>query len=63
MLREPTISEILSYRRPDGEFLGFPTKPGWKGELPYYRFKCTVHGYPGNYPQGYDEELHCPHCG
>ncbi len=63
MLREPSIPEILRYRRADAEFLGFLTKPGWRGELPYYRFMCTVHGYVENYPQGYDEALLCPHCG
>ena len=62
MLREPSIPEILKYRRADGEFLGFLTRPGWRGELPYYRFKCTIHGVVENYPQGYDDALLCPHC-
>jgi len=62
MLREPSAPEILKHRRRDAEFLGFLTKPGWKGELPYYRFKCTIHGYVESYPQGYNETLLCPHC-
>jgi hypothetical protein len=62
MLREPSIPEILKYRRADGEFLGFLTMPEWKGELPYNRFKCTIHGIVDNYPQGYDEALLCPYC-
>jgi hypothetical protein len=61
-LREPTIPEILRYRRRDAEFLGFITKPGWSGELPYYRFRCPVHGLVEDYPHGYDEALLCPHC-
>jgi hypothetical protein len=62
VLREPSIPEILRYRRRDGEFLGFLTRSGWSGELPYYRFRCPVHGLVENYPQGYDEILLCPHC-
>jgi hypothetical protein len=62
MLREPSIPEILRYRRRDAEFLGFLTRSGWSGELPYYRFRCPVHGMVENYPQGYDEILLCPHC-
>jgi len=62
MLREPSAPEILKHRRGDAEFLGFIMKPGWSGELPYYRFKCTVHGYVENYPQGFSGTLYCPHC-
>ena len=62
ILREPSIPEILEYRRRDAEFIGFLTRPGWSGELPYYRFRCSVHGSVENYPQGYDELLLCPHC-
>jgi hypothetical protein len=60
MLREPSIPEILKHRRSDAEFLGFLMKPGWRGELPYYRFRCPVHGSVENYPKGYDEALLCP---
>jgi len=62
MLREPNIPEILRYRRTGAEFLGFIMRPGWRGELPYYRFKCTVHGYVDGYPHGYNKELVCPYC-
>ena len=62
VLREPSIPEILQYRRRDAEFLGFLTRPGWSGELPYYRFKCSVHGQVENYPSGYHKLLLCPHC-
>ena len=62
VLREPSIPDILRHRRSDGEFLGFLRRSGWSGELPYYRFKCPVHGMVENYPQGYHELLLCPHC-
>ena len=62
MLREPSIMEILRYRLRDAEFLGFITRPGWRGELPYYGVMCSVHGQVENYPQGFDEVLLCPHC-
>jgi hypothetical protein len=61
-LREPNIPEVLRYRRSDAEFLGFIAKSGWKGELPYYRFKCTIHGYVENYPHGFESRLSCPYC-
>jgi hypothetical protein len=60
--RDPTIPEILRYRRSDAEFLGFIQRPGWTGELPYYRFKCQIHGRVENYPHGFDHYLECPHC-
>jgi hypothetical protein len=62
MVRESFIPEILKHRRGDAEFLGFLTKPGWRGELPYYRFKCPAHSIVENYSKGYDEALLCPHC-
>ena len=37
-------------------------KPGWRGPLPFYAFKCPVHGLVENYPHGYNERLKCPLC-
>jgi hypothetical protein len=61
-LREPSIHEILKNQRQDGEFLGFLTRSGWKGELPFYRFRCTIHGLVENNPLGYEKTLLCPLC-
>lgn len=37
-------------------------KLGWKEPLPYYLFKCPVHGYVKSYQHGYDKKLICPKC-
>lgn len=41
---------------------GRRSRPGWKGELQFYAFRCPVHGLVENYPQGYGEVLVCPEC-
>ena len=61
-LREPSIPDILEYRRRDAEFLGFIRRADWSGELPYYRFRCPVHGLVEDYPHGYHSILVCPEC-
>jgi len=43
-------------------FTGRRTRPGWKGPLPFFAFKCPVHGLVENYPHGYAERLECPLC-
>jgi hypothetical protein len=35
---------------------------GWKGNLPFYLFKCKKHGWIIDYPHGYDFILRCPLC-
>jgi hypothetical protein len=35
---------------------------GWSGSLQFYAFKCPVHGFVENYPQGYEKVLRCPYC-
>jgi len=42
-------------------YLGSWAKPGWKGPLPWYAFKCPKHDLVANYVQGGDE-LRCPLC-
>jgi hypothetical protein len=37
-------------------------RPGWKGELQFYAFRCPVHGIVENYPQGHSRTLNCPIC-
>ncbi|MCK4702888.1 hypothetical protein KAT55_05980 [Candidatus Bathyarchaeota archaeon] len=38
------------------------SRTGWSGSLPFYAFKCPVHGLVENYPQGYERVLRCPYC-
>jgi len=38
------------------------SRPGWRGSLQFYAFRCPVHGLMENYPQGYGRVLRCPHC-
>lgn len=38
------------------------TRPGWKGSLPFYAFKCPVHGVVIDYAHGEDDYLSCPKC-
>lgn len=38
------------------------TRLGWKGSLPFYAFKCPVHGVVIDYPHGHDEYLVCQKC-
>ena len=42
--------------------IGYKTKPGWSGYLPFYLVKCEKHGLFETYPEGYREKLVCPKC-
>ena len=35
---------------------------GWKDPLPFYVFKCPVHGYVTSYTMGHNKLLVCPLC-
>ncbi len=47
---------------------GEPVKIGdfrleaWKDKLPLYLFKCNVHGYVIDYPNGHFMRFICPFC-
>ncbi len=43
-------------------YIGHRRQPGWKGPLPFYAFKCGVHGLVEDYPHGYNKRLDCPLC-
>ena len=43
-------------------YIGHRKRPGWKAALPFYVFRCPVHGLVEDYPHGYRERLDCPHC-
>lgn len=47
-------------------YLGRETRPGWRGELPFYLFQCPnceklVKDYPHSFPER--QYLLCPECG
>ena len=35
---------------------------GWSAPLPFYAFKCPVHGIVSDYPHGWKKKLSCPYC-
>lgn len=43
-------------------YIGHRRQPSWKGHLPFYAFKCGVHGLVEDYPHGYNKRLDCPLC-
>lgn len=43
-------------------YIGDITRPGWRGSLPFYAFRCPAHGLVTNYTQGYEKRLDCPFC-
>jgi len=43
-------------------YVGNQSKSGWKEPIPFYLFKCPIHGYVENYAKGYEEILECPLC-
>ena len=38
------------------------TRPGWRGSLPLYAFRCPTHGVVQDYPHGHSQRLECPRC-
>ena len=43
-------------------YIGHRKQEDWSGELPFYRFRCPVHGVVENYSSGHDRQLKCPLC-
>lgn len=45
-------------------YVGHRRKPGWAGALPFFAFKCPIHGIVEDYIHGFegDEYLSCPRC-
>jgi len=34
-------------------YVGHRRRPGWKGSLPFFAFRCPIHGIVEDYPHGY----------
>lgn len=43
-------------------YQGEEIKEGWREPLPFYVFRCPMHGYVRNYVKGYEGRLECPIC-
>lgn len=43
-------------------YVGDKSQENWKRPLPFYAFKCPIHGLVSDYPHGYDQRLECPMC-
>jgi len=59
---EMSFAERIKMRLNGYIYIGQRTMPGWRGSLPFYTFKCPVHGWVESYPHGYDRKLICPFC-
>lgn len=57
-----TLYQRLKLRLGHIVYLEHKTRPGWKGSLPFYAFRCKKHGIAEDYPHGHDERLYCPEC-
>ena len=59
---ELSLIEKIVLKLNGAVYVGHLTRPGWSGRLPFYIFRCPVHGLVENYPQGYHGRLDCPLC-
>lgn len=61
---EVTVTHLqrLEIRLLGKTFRGYRARDGWRQPLPFYAFRCPVHGYVEDYPHGYAERLDCPLC-
>ena len=57
-----SLVERLRLKHEDPVKIGDYKLGAWKGNLPFYLFRCSVHGYVINYPIGYFKRLVCPLC-
>jgi hypothetical protein len=61
-MRQPTLLESIKLKRHDARLVGLDQRDGWSGELPFYEWKCKIHGLVQNYEQGFYYILECPFC-
>ena len=43
-------------------YLGERQEAGHRNPVPFYAFRCPVHGVVESHPHGYDGRLECPMC-
>ncbi len=56
------LLERLKLRLSGHLYIGDQIREGWKESLPFYLFKCPIHGLVKSYPKGYSSRLECPFC-
>ena len=59
---ELTLFQKMILKLDGRVFIEHRAKPGWRGALPFYVFKCDKHGFVEDYPHGYEGRLECPEC-
>ena len=59
---EMSFAERIRMRINGHIYVGHRKKEGWRKALPFYRFRCSVHGLVENYPMSYKKILRCPLC-
>jgi len=57
-----SLLQRIALRLLGSVYVGHHKKPGWRGPLPFYAFRCPRHGMVVSYPCGYDGRLDCPLC-
>jgi hypothetical protein len=57
-----TLLQRLHLRLTGRVRVGWMRRPGWRGELPFYAFRCPIHGIVVDYPHGHSGRLECPRC-
>jgi len=57
-----TRSQRFKLRLSGYVYIGHRTRTGWNGPLPFFAFRCPVHGLVEDYPHGYSDRLDCPRC-
>ena len=56
------VSRLLLPSHRPYRYVGHRQMPGWKEALPFYEFRCKVHGLVESHPAGYGQVLRCPLC-
>ena len=43
-------------------YVGDRKRNGWKSPIPFYAFRCPIHGIVEDYAHGTNQRLECPRC-
>ena len=60
--RELSLIQKLRLRLFGRVLVGWRNRRLWRAELPFYAFRCPIHGIVEDYPHGYHGRLDCPLC-
>ena len=59
---ELTLVQKIILKLSGHVFIENRIRPGWRGPLAFYVFKCPEHGLVEDYPRGFTGRLECPKC-